>query len=93
MLRFDIRGLRAIAPDLCRGKKAKELRRALSDGLRAVVCVRLNNPTYDGPTGSVLATPAAEAAVRDCVTKAFAGFLRDRRDLLQRFAERLELYD
>jgi DNA gyrase subunit B len=93
MLAGLIRGLRKTAPDACRGKKAKQLREAVSEGLDAVVCVRLNNPTYDGPMKSILATPAVEKAVRDCVSNVFAEFLQTEKGLLKHILSALDLYE
>jgi len=83
-------GLRLAARDACRGRRARQLTRVVSQGLNAVVCVRLNHPEYEGPTRDRLSTPAAETAVRDSVAEAFAKVLRDDRQLLSRFVSRLD---
>jgi DNA gyrase subunit B len=90
MLTGLARGLRLADRAACRGKNAKHLIRVISEGLNAVVCVRLNHPTYEGPARDRLCTPAAETAVRDSVSEAFANLLRDDPQLLSRFISRLE---
>jgi len=89
MLTGFARGLRLAARDACRDRNAKQLIRVISEGLNAVVCVRLNQPRYEGPTRDRLCTPAAETAVRDSVSEAFANLLRDDRQLQSRFISRL----
>jgi DNA gyrase/topoisomerase IV subunit B len=59
---------------------------AVSRGLHAIVCVRLNDPTYDAPTKSRLVTPEAKSAVSSAVRAAFASFLPRNAALLEHFA-------
>ncbi|MGC4090515.1 MAG: ATP-binding protein [Polyangiaceae bacterium] len=84
-----VKGLRRAAPKPCDGMSKKQLVAPLSRGLDAVVCVRLNDPTYDAPTKTKLLTPAVEAAVKAAVSDAFTAFLRDNRRLRRRFTSAL----
>jgi DNA gyrase subunit B len=84
-----IGGLRAVAPDACRRKGSEQLTKAVSRGLDAVVCVRLNDPKFGQPNLSELLTPEVEGAVRDRVSTAFATFLRDHETLLGRLRSAL----
>ena len=79
------RGLRAAAPMACRKRTARQLSRVITEGLNAVVCVCLKDPTYGGPTRGKLMTKAAESAVKACVADAFASFLQREKALLERF--------
>jgi DNA gyrase/topoisomerase IV subunit B len=89
MLAGLAQGLRTAAPDACRHNRSKQLENVISQGLDAVVCIRLNDPKYGGPTRNRLVTPAAETAVKKCVSKAFATFVREHQSLLQRFVAAL----
>jgi DNA gyrase subunit B len=79
-----VAGLKQVAPGACAPQSPGKLERAVSQGLIAVVCVRLNNPTYGAPTKDRLATPAARLAVKKCVAAAFPAFLEKERGLLDR---------
>jgi DNA gyrase/topoisomerase IV subunit B len=76
-----VEGLKRAAPKACAGTTRRQLERALSHGLTAIVCVRLDEPTFREPTKSRLTTPEAEAAVIACVAKSFAAFLLTERAL------------
>lgn len=54
---------------------AIDIERAVVQGLRAVVCVRLADPAYARPTRDRLATPEVSEAVAKCVAPAFAAWL------------------
>jgi len=90
MLNGLARGLRAGAPQTCRGKGLAQLTRAISVGLNAVVCVRLNDPEYQSPTRDRLGNPDVEVAVRECVSEAFAEHVRGDPQLLSRLTSQLE---
>jgi len=77
-----IAGLKQAAPKACTHHSPKRLERAISRGLVAIVCVRLNDPHYESPTKNRLITPAAKAAVRKCIAPAFRDFLKTERPLL-----------
>lgn len=64
----------------------KKLAAAVSRGLHAVVCVRLNDPTYGAPTRSRLMTPEAKSAVSSAVRTAFTAFVQSNAALLEHFA-------
>jgi len=83
-------GLKRAAPDLCAKYPARQLLRALWDGLTAAVCVRLRDPNYDRPTRSRLVTPEARRAVRRCTAEAFAEHLLQKSELLDRIETALE---
>jgi DNA gyrase subunit B len=83
------RGLRMARPDAFRGATSKQLTRAVSEGLNAVVCVRLEDPAFDSPTRTKLATPAVAVVVRDCVAEAFSVFLPSQPVLLRRLGAAL----
>lgn len=76
-------GLRAAVRSRVRGRG--RLREAVQQGLHAVVCVRLDDPTYDQPTKSRLVTPEAVRAVRAVVAPAFEVWLERQPQLLERF--------
>jgi DNA gyrase subunit B len=78
-------GLRAAAQPHPVGRKRSQLRRAVQQGLQAVVCVRLHDPTFGEPTRSRLVTPEAERAVRAVVAPAFEAALSHNGELLERF--------
>jgi DNA gyrase subunit B len=77
LLQGFLAGLKLGAPRLCAPYALRELNRALSRGLTAVVCVRLRDPTYDRPTKSRLVTPEARLAVRSCIAEAFREFVEN----------------
>ena len=82
-------GLKRAAPDLCTGHRARELNRVLGNGLVAVVCVRLRDPTYGQPTKARLVTPEAFRVVMRCTADAFAEYLHQKREVLEHFATAL----
>ncbi|APR75753.1 DNA gyrase subunit B [Minicystis rosea] len=55
-------------------------------GLHAIVCVRLQDPTYDSPTKSRLVTPEAKSAVSSAARGAFAEFVQGNAALIEHFA-------
>lgn len=68
-------GLRLAAPDFCGPFSAKDRANAVARNLRALICVRLNDPAYDAPTKSILSTPRVKGIVKTAVASAFAKFL------------------
>lgn len=75
-------GLKQAAPQF--GElSARARRNAVSRDLAALVCVRLNDPTYDQPTRSRLTTPRVERIVKAVVARHFALFLRQTPQLLE----------
>lgn len=75
LLRGLVAGARHALPDLCRGHRRRAIERALTCGLNAVVCVRLDDPEYGRPTRDRLASPQVAAVVAGCVAGPFADFL------------------
>jgi DNA gyrase subunit B len=71
------RGLRIASGNRLAGRTAERIRELATRGLRAVVCVRLRDPTFDGPTRSRLSTPAARKAVHREIARAFSERLRN----------------
>jgi DNA gyrase subunit B len=68
-------GLKQATPRL--GDLSPKARRiAVSRNLSALVCVRLNDPTYDQPTKSRLTTPRIQRIVKAVVARHFATFLK-----------------
>jgi len=82
-------GLKQTIPSACVSKTPKHLERVVSSGLTAIVCVRLNDPTYGEPTKSRLVTPEAKAAVKACVSDAFRHFLQNDTTAAEHFASRI----
>lgn len=82
-------GLKRAIPSACDNKTTQQIERAISHGLTAVVCVRLNDPTYGEPTKSRLVTPEAKAAVKACVSDAFRDFLQNDAAAAEHFASRI----
>ena len=82
-------GLKQAIPQVCANKTSKQLQQFISHGLTAAVRVRLNDPTYDSPTKSRLATPEARAAVKACVTAAFRAFIESESSAATFFAARM----
>lgn len=89
LLRGLVAGARDTLPDLCRGRRRREIERALTCGLNAAVCVRLDDPAYGRPTRDRLASPQVVAVVADCVAGPFADFLATEPMLSARIAEGL----
>ena len=83
-------GLKRAAPRICANRSSKEIERAISHGLTAIVCVRLNDPTYGEPTKSRLLTPEAKVAVKTCISEAFGDFLQREVSAVEHFASLLE---
>lgn len=74
-------GLKRAAPAIpSQGSTRRE--RPLLQTLTALVCVRLNDPTYDQPTKSRLTTPRVQRIVRATVARHFADFLASETQLL-----------
>jgi DNA gyrase subunit B len=82
-------GFKRAAPKLAAGKTLRSIEAALSRGLTAIVCVRLDDARYGRPTKSELITPEATAAVKECVAQSFATFLSNEKALLKRFGSTL----
>jgi DNA gyrase subunit B len=90
---FDglISELRSRLPDLCHGRPSSKLRELVAEGMHAVVCVRLCDPTFDQPTRSRLTTPEAKSCVAAAVRPAFAELLDAEASLEGHFREKLSL--
>jgi DNA gyrase subunit B len=86
-----VAGLKQAAPRACARQPPSRLELAVSRGLIAVVCVRLNHPTYGAPTRDRLSTPAAKIAVKKCVAAAFTAFLEKERPVLDRILSALTI--
>lgn len=82
-------GLKHAAPTVFGALTPKARATLLRRGLRALVCVRLDDPTYDSPTKSILSTPRVKAIVKAAVARPFADFLRQEQALLSRFEKLL----
>lgn len=67
-------GLRDALPDWSKRPK-KDVTQAVERGLHAIVCVRLQDPSFGEPTKSRLVNPEAATAVSAAVRAAFAAFL------------------
>jgi DNA gyrase subunit B len=74
-------GFKQAAPQLGRCTPTARAR-AMSRGLSALVCIRLNDPAYDQPTKSRLTTPRVQRIVKTVVTRNFAKFLAGEPQLL-----------
>jgi DNA gyrase subunit B len=78
-------GLREAAATACSDDPQPTLEHVVKEGLRAVVCVRLADPSYGSPCHDLLTTPRIEGVVRDCVAKEFAVYLAHAPKLLEAF--------
>lgn len=85
-----VAGLRRAMPDVCRSRHARRLQEAVARHLDAVVCVRLRDPRFSGPTRERLDTPDAKAAVASCAADAFAALLQRERGLRERLRQAVE---
>lgn len=81
--------LSRMAPELCRGVPESSLKGELSRGLTAIVCVRLDDPSYGGPTKDRLVTPEAKLAVQQCIADAFHDFLEGHPAFLEEIVAKL----
>lgn len=77
--------LKRAAPESWRRVSAKARARAIAQGLTAIICVRLDDPTYDSPTKSILSTPRVQNIVKAAVARRFAQFLPQEPPLLHHF--------
>lgn len=75
LLRGLVQGARRSTSLQTVGKRGRDIQRAIGQGLRAVVCVRLADPAYARPTRDRLAAPEVPEAVASCVAPAFAVWL------------------
>lgn len=75
LLRGLVHGARQSASLSAADKPARDIERAIGQGLRAVVCVRLADPVYARPTRDRLVTPEVSEAVTKTVAPAFAAWL------------------
>ncbi|MEM7353781.1 MAG: ATP-binding protein [Acidobacteriota bacterium] len=82
-----VAGLRTAAPQLCEGRTRSDLERLISRGLVAIVCVRLNDPTYGGPTRDKLVTEGVRDVVQRAVTERFSEYLLKEPELVRRFGQ------
>lgn len=80
-------GLAAALRDRLPGLDDQKLSEAVGRGLHAIVCVRLQDPNYGGPTRDRLVTPEARSAVSSAARAAFAKFVRSNALLLGHLAE------
>jgi DNA gyrase subunit B len=69
-----VEALREASPKWKR-RSSIRLREVVEDGLHAVVCVRLQDPSFYGPTKDRLMTPAVKESVSSAVQRAFVAFL------------------
>jgi DNA gyrase subunit B len=72
-------------PDVASGRSAGAMEVVVSTGLRALVCVRLDDPCYAAPTRDRLSSPRVAEAVSACVASSFRGYLATRPTLTRRF--------
>ncbi|MCA9632000.1 MAG: ATP-binding protein, partial [Myxococcales bacterium] len=79
-----VAGVRAATPLACKGRRTVDLERAVSRGLVAIVCVRLNDPEFDGPTRSELSTPRVRKIVKKMVENSSRFYLHGEPELLRR---------
>lgn len=86
LLRGLVSGVRQALPDACRGRHRADIERVLTSGLRAVVCVRLDDPEYGRPTKDRLSSPSVSAVVERCIALPFAAYLQAEPALLARLA-------
>jgi DNA gyrase/topoisomerase IV subunit B len=63
--------IRATIPT-ARGQSTRMLERAIAPGLIAAVCVRLNDPSFGGPTRDVLSTPRVATIVKHVLARELA---------------------
>lgn len=89
LLRGLVSGVRQALPDACRGRRRADIERALTSGLSAVVCVRLDDPAYGRPTKDRLSSPRVAAVVERCIAAPFAAYLRSEPVLLARLSDGL----
>jgi DNA gyrase subunit B len=90
LLRGLATGARKALPDACRGRRAKEIERALIDGLNGVICVRLDDPEYGRPTKDLLSSPHVSGVVERCIADPFAECLAAEPALVGRIASALK---
>lgn len=79
------RALRDVVP-AWKDQPKKKATEAVRRGLHAIVCVRLQDPTYDSPTKTCLLNPEARRAVSSAVRRAFAEFAQGNTALIEHFA-------
>lgn len=75
LLRGLVAGARRALPDACRGLRRTRIERALTCGLQAAVCVRLDDPEYGRPTRDRLMSPHVATVVEQCVAGHFSDHL------------------
>jgi DNA gyrase subunit B len=68
-------------------RPAKEVTAAVERGLHAIVCVRLNDPSYGAPTKDRLETPEVGVAVSSVARAAFAAFAQSNIRLIEHLTE------
>ncbi len=90
LLRGLVQGARQSEAFAIDGERQEDLERAIGQGLRAVVCVRLADPAYARPTRDRLATPEVAEAVAKCVAPAFAAWLDRHEAMRMRVAAALD---
>lgn len=90
LLRGLVQGARQSEAFAIDGERQEDLERAIGQGLRAVVCVRLADPAYARPTRDRLATPEVAEAVAKCVAPAFAAWLERHEAMRMRVAAALD---
>lgn len=78
-----VRTFKALVPG-ARSKPRKQILDLVKQGLNAVICVRLDDPTYDAPTRDRLTTPEVEKAVSQVVRRALPPLLEGQQALVQR---------
>ena len=88
LLRGLAQGARSLGTLPVAGLRVREVERAIGQGLRAVVCVRLTDPTYARPTRERLISPGVSDLVARCVAPCFAQWLAGERAISAHLAAR-----
>jgi DNA gyrase subunit B len=86
-----MKGAMDAMPDVASGRSGDAMEAVVSTGLRAVVCVRLDDPCYGAPTKDRLSSPRVAEIVSSCVASSFRDYLATRPTLTRRFETGLRL--
>ena len=89
LIRGLVSGTRQALPGICRGLRRQQIERVLEYGLNAVVCVRLDDPSYGRPTRDRLSSPYVTAVVERCIAGPFAAYLASAPALSARIVDEL----
>ncbi len=90
LLRGLASGARKALPQACLGLRRSDIVRVLKQGLNAVVCVRLDDPSYGRPTRDRLSSAHVAPLVERGIAGPFADFLRSEPALSARIGETLQ---